>query len=108
MEAGLCRSGRTGGAVWGEAVGSRNAAEPLRSLRWAALGSQEGLAGDTAHSVMVETPPVAIPEVVQTELVLEFLVVGRYGDIGRRFRGRMQGPVSVFIPTRPRHAPRGP
>ena len=53
-------------------------AEPLRSLRAgkeAALGRQEGVGSDEGHSVVVESPPGAAFVMVESEFVLEFLVV---------------------------------
>src|SRR5689334_25145474 len=78
IEAGLCRSGRTGGAPGPVASGSLGGEEPgppARRGKAAALGRQEGVRGDAQGGVVVEAAPAPALEVPQAELLLELLAV---------------------------------
>src|SRR5919107_1310621 len=78
MEAGLCRSGRTGrapGPVAGSSFGSFEPGPPPGRGKAAALGHQEAVGGDAQGGVVVEAAPAAALEVAQAELLLELLEV---------------------------------
>src|SRR5689334_20614762 len=78
IEAGLCRSGRTGGAPGPVASGSLGGLEPgspARGGKAAALGHQEPVGGDAQAGVVVEAAPAAALEVAEPELLLQLLEV---------------------------------
>jgi hypothetical protein len=78
IDAGLCRSGRTGGvagAVVGRPLGRGEPGPPARGGKAAALGHQEGVGRDAQGRVVVEAAPAAALEVPQAELLLELLEV---------------------------------
>ena len=74
IEAGLCRSGRTGGvagAVVGRPLGRGEPGPPARGGKAAALGHQEGVGRDAQGRVVVEAAPAAALEAAQAELLLQ-------------------------------------
>src|SRR3954447_7184823 len=78
IDAGLCRSGRTGGvagAVVGRPLGGLEAGSPAGGGKAAALGHQEGVRGDAQAGVVVEAAPAAALEVAEAELLLQLLEV---------------------------------
>src|SRR5215208_693407 len=91
IDAGLCRSGRTGGvagAVVGRPLGRGEPGPPARGGKAAALGHQEGVGRDAQGRVVVEAAPAAALEVPQAELLLELLEVAL--DAPAQPRGRDQ------------------
>src|SRR4051794_41288294 len=78
IEAGLCRSGRTGGtagAVVGRPLGGLDLGSPARRGKAAALGHQEAVGGDAQGGVVVEAAPAPALEVPQPDLLLQLLEV---------------------------------
>src|SRR6478672_9360366 len=78
IEAGLCRSGRTGGApgaVAGRPLGRPEPGSPARRGKAAALGRQEGVRGDAQGRVVVEAAPAPSLEVAEPQLLLQLLEV---------------------------------
>src|SRR5690242_21470212 len=78
IEAGLCRSGRTGGvagAVVGRPLGRPEPGSPARGGKAAALGRQETVSRDAQAGVVVEAAPAAALEVPEPELLLQLLEV---------------------------------
>src|SRR4051794_25564487 len=78
IEAGLCRSGRTGGAPGPVASGSLRYEEPgppPQGGKAAALGHQEPVSRDAQGGVVVEAAPAPALEVPQPELLLQLLEV---------------------------------
>src|SRR4051794_36439237 len=91
IEAGLCRSGRTGGAagaVVSRPLGGLELGSPAPRGKAAALGRQEGVRGDAQGRVVVEAAPAAALEVAEAQLLLQLLEVAL--DAPPKPRGRDQ------------------
>src|SRR3954452_12799590 len=74
IEAGLCRSGRTGGVAGagvGRPLGGLGLGSPARRGKAAALGRQETVSPDAAAGVVVEAAPAPALEVAEPELLLQ-------------------------------------
>src|SRR2546425_9997864 len=78
MESGACRSGRTGSAPRDETFGYRRGweeGERLRGEMRQPLRGEKRVRRDAQRGVMVEAAPASSFEVIQPQLILEFLIV---------------------------------
>src|SRR3954466_9340835 len=78
IEAGLCRSGRTGGApgaVAGPSLGGGEPGPPAGRGKAGPLGHQEAVGRDAQGGVVVEAAPAAALEVPEAQLLLQLLEV---------------------------------